>query len=65
MHAVTRRDNKWDFIKGMLIVFVVWGHLCSYISNSSAFNELTVSEMFIASTKRFSTSLILSSVHAI
>jgi len=35
MHAVTRRDNKWDFIKGMLIVFVVWGHLCSYISNSS------------------------------
>ena len=26
------RLPEWDFIKGVLIILVVWGHVCSYIS---------------------------------
>lgn len=29
------RDLKWDFVKGLLIIFVIWGHCCSYISGDS------------------------------
>ena len=26
------RKLEWDYIKGVLIILVVWGHVCSYIS---------------------------------
>ena len=35
MNNVKSRLPQWDFVKAILIIFVVWGHVCSYISDSS------------------------------
>ena len=37
----TVRKPEWDFVKGILIIFVVWGHICSYISGEYDKNILT------------------------
>lgn len=42
MDELKERMPEWDFIKGLLIIFVVWGHVCSYISDFNyESNELT------------------------
>lgn len=35
MEKSKTRLPEWDFVKAVLIIFVVWGHICSYISDSS------------------------------
>lgn len=37
----TARKPEWDFVKGILIIFVVWGHVCSYVSGIYDKNLLT------------------------
>ena len=37
----TVRRPEWDFVKGLLIIFVVWGHICAYISGEYDKNTLT------------------------
>lgn len=32
MNSNGKKENEWDFIKGVLIVFVIWGHCCAYLS---------------------------------
>lgn len=35
MERVDTRQPEWDFAKAILIIFVVWGHVCSYISDAN------------------------------
>lgn len=41
--ANKQRQQEWDFVKAILIVFVVWGHVCSYISNATYEKNLLTS----------------------
>ena len=41
--AIKQRQQEWDFVKAILIVFVVWGHVCSYISNATYERNLLTS----------------------
>lgn len=41
--AIKQRQEEWDFVKAILIVFVVWGHVCSYISNATYERNLLTS----------------------
>lgn len=40
---MTKRKCNYDFIKGVLIILVVWGHCCSYLSGSNYEKNLLTS----------------------
>lgn len=33
--SVRRRVDEYDFVKGLLIIFVIWGHVCMYSSSDN------------------------------
>ena len=41
--ANRQRQQEWDFVKAVLIIFVVWGHVCSYISDPTYERNLLTS----------------------